>query len=220
MRGDVSTPRTPGGGVEARSAAWYLGPVSIRHAALSIGAVLVLGLGVYLWIEVRSQPVAGASPGAVLPRTPAPAVAQSPAPDAADRAAMPPPAPVAPPAPIAPPVGTAAPPAARPPTIAGAVAAAPPPDSEPMTGPRLEAAMAEANHAYDRGDLDDAKNLASRLLAQQPTNVRMLRIMVSASCIDGDTAAAQTSFAKLPAPDQAQMRVRCARYGVAFPDKP
>jgi hypothetical protein len=45
----------------------------------------------------------------------------------------------------------------------------------------------------------------------------MLRIMVSASCIDGDGATALASFAKLPAPDQAQMRVRCARYGVAFP---
>jgi hypothetical protein len=48
----------------------------------------------------------------------------------------------------------------------------------------------------------------------------MLRILVSASCIDGDTATAVASFSKLPAPDQAQMRVRCARYGVAFPDKP
>jgi hypothetical protein len=80
--------------------------------------------------------------------------------------------------------------------------------------------MAEANRAYDRGDLDEAKTLASRVLARQPTSVRMLRILVSASCIDGDTATAVASFGKLPAPDQAQMRVRCARYGVAFPDKP
>src|SRR5262249_13063661 len=90
--------------------------------------------------------------------------------------------------------------------------------SDPAAAPAdLDATMAEANRAYDRGDLDDAKTLASRLLARQPTNVRMLRILVSASCIDGDTAAALASFVKLPAADQAQMRVRCARYGVSFP---
>jgi hypothetical protein len=43
--------------------------------------------------------------------------------------------------------------------------------------------------------------------------------MVSASCIDGDAAAAQFYYARLPVADQDQMRVRCARYGVAFGDK-
>jgi len=47
--------------------------------------------------------------------------------------------------------------------------------------------------------------------------VRMLRIMVSASCIDGDAAVAQAHYGKLPASDQEQMKVRCARYGVTFP---
>ncbi|HEY6180178.1 MAG TPA: hypothetical protein VIX73_37310, partial [Kofleriaceae bacterium] len=88
---------------------------------------------------------------------------------------------------------------------------------EDLAGPKLDAVMDEANKAYDRGDYDDAKTIASRVLARQPTNVRMLRILVSASCIDGDSAAAQASFAKLPSGDQAQMRTRCARYGVAFP---
>jgi hypothetical protein len=197
--------------------------VSIRHAALLSGAVLVLGLGVYLWIEVHAQPVASASPEAVLQRTDDPVSAISDA-SAAPAAAQPGRTtalrgPAAAPAPVASsPVVAPAAPSGPPPTIAGAAAAAP--DSEPLSGPRLDAAMAEANHAYDRGDLDEAKTLASRLLAQQPTNVRMLRIMVSASCIDGDTPAAQVNFAKLPAPDQAQMRIRCARYGVTFPDKP
>ena len=79
--------------------------------------------------------------------------------------------------------------------------------------------MDDANKAYDRGDYDDAKQVAGRVLAQQPTNIRMLRVMVSASCIDGDAAGAQFYYARLPVADQDQMRVRCARYGVAFGDK-
>src|SRR5262249_43076157 len=93
------------------------------------------------------------------------------------------------------------------------------PDSAPLDGPRLDGAMDDANKAYDRGDYEDAKQLAGRVLAQQPTNVRMLRIMVSASCIDGDSPAAQFHYAKLPPHDQEQMRIRCARYGIAFADK-
>jgi hypothetical protein len=197
--------------------------VSIRHAALSIGAVLVLGLGVYLFVEVRAHPVpvAGASSGAAPPRTAAdpPAVPAQPV----NRPAAPPArAPASGSVPPAPTPGSIAGSGAAPTAAPGpAPAAAPPlPDPDALSGPRLDAAMAEANRAYDRGDLDDAKALASRLLAQQPTNARMLRIMVSASCIDGDSATALASFVKLPAPDQAQMRTRCARYGVSFPDKP
>lgn len=87
-------------------------------------------------------------------------------------------------------------------------------------GPKLDAVMAEANKAYDRGDLDDAKTIAGRVLARSPTNVRMLRIMVSVSCIEGDNAAAQTHYMNLPPSDREQMQVRCARYGITFPDKP
>ena len=89
-----------------------------------------------------------------------------------------------------------------------------------LTGPKLDAVMDEANKAYDRGDFEEAKTIAGRVLATFPTNVRMLRIMVSASCIEGDSAVAETHYLKLPPNDQAQMRVRCARYGVMFPDKP
>jgi predicted Zn-dependent protease len=119
----------------------------------------------------------------------------------------------APSTPTAGPAGSAAGPAAAPASPGPALATG---DPAP-TQDDLDVAMSEANRAYDRGDLDEARTLASRLLARQPTNVRMLRIMVSVSCIDGDAAAALASFTKLPAADQAQMRVRCARYGVAFP---
>ena len=89
-------------------------------------------------------------------------------------------------------------------------------DGDALGGPKLDTVMAEANRAYDRGDFDDAKQVAGRVLARDPSNVRMLRVMVSASCMDGDSAAAQQHFAKLPPTDQEQMRVRCARYGIAF----
>jgi hypothetical protein len=187
--------------------------VSIRHAALWIGAVLVLGLGVYLFIAVRAQPAPAAASDAVPSRT-----------VAAPPAAVPPPAPrpaarpldagAARPAPTAGPAASSAAGSSAALAVPGPVLAAGDPAAAPVD---LDTAMAEANRAYDRGDLDEAKTLASRLLARQPTNVRMLRILVSASCIDGDSAAAQASFAKLPPPDQAQMRVRCARYSVSFP---
>lgn len=94
------------------------------------------------------------------------------------------------------------------------------PDGEPADPApyRLEAVMAEANKAYDRGDMDDAKVIARKVLAAWPQNVRMLRIIVSASCIMGDAAEAQEAFVQLPRPDREQMKIRCARHGVSFTD--
>jgi len=180
--------------------------VTFRHAALTIGAVLVLGLGVYLFVEVRAQP----APIAPAIGRPAPVV--TPPPAAAPV--------VEPPVPASPPAAARAtpPPIAAPrPSLPEVAPAAP---GAPLAGPKLEAAMTEANKAYDRGDYDEAKVLAGRLLAGDPTNVRMLRIMVSASCFDGDTAVAQLHYGKLPPADQEQMKVRCGRYGITFPDKP
>jgi hypothetical protein len=197
--------------------------VTARHAILPIGAALVLGLGVYLFVEVRAQPAPPAPPPPASPALPAssnqPARPLRPAPPSAQQAValgdamatMPPrssdrPSRVPEPGP---------PPAAHDPV--GGSAAEPDPA---LAGPKLDAVMDEANKAYDRGDFEDAKTIAGRLLARLPTNVRMLRIMVSASCIDGDNAVAQAHYVKLPPADQEQMRVRCARYGIAFPDRP
>lgn len=173
-----------------------------------MGAVLVLGLGLYLFVEVRAsptpaQPAARAAqpepsePAARSEHTervmhrevaqPRPRVTQAP--------------PVTEPAPVAPTMSTAA-------TRRAVV-------NEDPNAPDPE--MADANAAYDRGDLEDAKNIAARVISRQPSNVRMLRIMVSASCIDGDGDAARLWYRKLPASDQSQMRVRCERYGVTFP---
>jgi len=183
--------------------------VTVRHAVLSFGALLVLGLGVYLLVEVRAQPgpVETAATGAVRS---APAAARMDEPERAARPAAP--VPVTPPA-----VHSVAAPPSPPPVSAPPAGTSAQDDSIPLAGPKLDAAMDEANRAYDRGDYDEAKTIASRLLTRLPSNVRMLRIMVSASCVDGDAATAQASYAKLPPADQAQMRIRCARFGVSFP---
>ena len=209
MRRTIASPRailsTPVPVLERRRAACYA--VRVTRAVLPIAAVLVLGLGVYLFVAVRTQP----EPPRVVaraPRTPEPAEAAPPPPPppAPTPAPAPPPRRVLPPSLGATPQGTI-------PTLAVT-------DGEPLVGAKLDAVMSEANKAYDRGDFDDAKTIAGRLLAKDPTNVRMLRIMVSASCQDGDSAVAQAHYAKLPPVDQAQMKTRCARFGVTFADKP
>jgi hypothetical protein len=188
--------------------------VTVRHAVLPLGAVLVLGLGVYLYVEVRAQP----APVVARPRPAAPV------PDPATESADPSVQPLASPHGV-PPAATGAPaPEAPRPTalvrpLADPVRDGPAAQDGSQAPPSLDAVMAEANKAYDRADYEEAKQIAGRVLAQEPTNVRMLRIVVSASCIDGDSVVAQAHYARLPAHDQEQMRVRCARYGIVFADK-
>lgn len=82
---------------------------------------------------------------------------------------------------------------------------------------RLDSVMSEANKAYDAKDFEEAKALANRVLATRPGNTRMLRILVSVACIDGDVAEAQRRVLELPASDRAAMRTRCSRdYGVTL----
>jgi hypothetical protein len=83
---------------------------------------------------------------------------------------------------------------------------------------RIEAVMDQANKAYDRQDFEEAKAIATKVLSKQPNNVRMMRIIVSASCIAGDPTVAQKYYDKLPKGDRDQMKARCDRYGVTFKD--
>jgi hypothetical protein len=191
--------------------------VTARHAVLPIGALLVLGLGVYLFVEVRAAPAPAAQPldRPARPLPPAaPAVQQAAA--LGDAPAQAPPRSSDRPSRVPAPVASSPPAPALHDPVSGSAAE---PDLA-LAGPKLDAVMEEANKAYDRGDFEDAKTIAGRLLAKLPTNVRMLRIMVSASCIDGDSAVAQAHYVKLPPADQEQMRIRCARYGIAFADRP
>lgn len=189
--------------------------VALRYVVLAGTAALVLGLAVYLFVEVRAQPAQAEAPE----RAPATRVAREPARGGGEpaRAAREreidaeegPDAGVSP-----------APTPAGAPRSFGSIIRQQPrgPDGEPaeLAPHKLDAIMAEANKAYDRGDLDDAKAIARKVLQTSPDNVRMLRVVVSASCIAGDTAEAQASYVLLPEHDREQMRTRCARYGVSF----
>ena len=177
----------------------------------------MLGLGVYLFIEVRAQPAPppidrASRPSLVAPHPSTPATPATPhpsTPGSPTPGSPTPPAAIERPSPASP---------ARPPVPgAGVVAAGSAQDDPLVVGPRLDAVMDEANRAYDRSEYDEAKQIAGRVLARFPTNVRMLRIMVSAACMDGDGPGAQAYYPKLPPVDQAQMKIRCARSGIAFP---
>lgn len=184
-----------------------------RVLALPIGAALLLGAGVYLYIQVRATPatpVSAPRETAAAPKherheaatVPAPAETpdDSPKPERVKR--LPDPEERA--------TGAGKTPLADEPV------ATPPPSGTPGIDAKLESVMQQANRAYDRGDLDEAKMIATRVLSALPNNARMLRIVVSAACIDGDAANAQANFAKLPQGDQEQMRTRCARYGITL----
>ena len=85
-----------------------------------------------------------------------------------------------------------------------------------QANPKIDAVMDQANKAYDAQDFEKAKMIAAKALAKVPNSIRMMRIMVSASCIDGDTPQAQKYYELLPKPDRDAMKVRCDKYGVSF----
>ena len=156
-------------------------------------------MGVYLFVQVRSTPASAQSQPMDHPSSPPPQpVAARPEP-AGHNVAIRPPVKSAPETPVAPPE----------------IQTPPTPDDQ-KANPKLDATMDQANKAYDRQDYDEAKSIAGKVLAAQPDNVRMLRIMVSSSCMDGDATMAQTYYEKLPKSDREQMKARCDRVGVAF----
>lgn len=195
------------------------GTVSVRHIALAVLAVLVSGMGVYLFLEVRSSPPE--PPTRVAARDP---VSPSTGDDRDERAD-------APTEPVAKAdaarsysaglrstarraTGGAATPSTPAPSVADTDG------EEKLEGPKLDAVMAEANRAYDKMDFDEARSIAQKVLKQHPDNTRMLRIMTSSYCIENDQAESQKYFNLLPAPDREQMKTRCARYGVTFLEPP
>jgi len=182
--------------------------VSSRTLVLGIAAAAVVVLAVYLFVEVRAEPAA-----------PPPSVA-------ADKVRAQPPGEQAQTAPEIPrPRGRIAPPQVHEPAPAGSDHRPSPgeavvvqaPDQMMRANPHVDDLMLEANKAYDTGEYDRAREMAQQVLARQPTNVRMLRVMVSSACMEGDGATAQTYYNQLPAGDRAQMRTRCAdKSGITF----
>lgn len=181
----------------------------VRHALLAALAVLVTGMAVYLFLEVRK-------PASAQTATVASKETKDKDPDDASHDDDEPPARpgkrIAGPVPV---VKNDPKPETE--TPAPAIDTA---DAGKLEGPKLDAVMAEANKAYDKQDFDEARSIAQKVLKQHPTNTRMLRIMTSSHCIEADTAEAQKYFNLLPGPDREQMKTRCARYGVTFVDPP
>ncbi len=176
--------------------------MSVRHALLGLLAAFVVVAGVYLFLEVRSTPAAVAASAAPPHHEPAPDRVADPAPEARTPDHKP-----------------AASHAGGGPTPA--LAADPAADEDPAVAlerpdVKIDAIMARASSAYDKGDWDEAKTIAAKVLNKQPANIRMMRIMVSASCIDGDSVTAQQWYEKLPKGDRDQMKTRCDRYGISF----
>ena len=170
---------------------------------MAAASLAVLALGVYVFIEVRSAPAAVTASTVHVAETvhseeptSAPAASDDPPPKKVRKATV---------AEVAPPPEA--------PTAAREV-----PEAGKPADPNLDALMDEANKAYDKQEFEDARSIANRVLAKQPNNVRMLRVLVSAACVETDNAEAQKWYAKLPEGDKASMRTRCTRYGVTFPD--
>jgi len=185
--------------------------VALRYALLAVGAVLVLGVSIYLLFELRAPPAQARGPERTVAAAPggqAAALRRAEGAEGAERAQRAERAEIAAEGGVKPQAARATP------------ARTPPrgPDGEPADPAphKLDELMNAANGAYDRGELDDAKAIARRVLATSPNNVRMLRIIVSASCINGDTAEAQSAYVQLPPRDREQMRTRCARVSVSF----
>lgn len=95
----------------------------------------------------------------------------------------------------------------------------PTPEFELVEPTDLKSRMNDANQLYDRADYEGARSAAVEILAEEPDNVRMQRIVVSSSCIMGDQEDATKYFNSLPPRDKRQMSRRCARYGVSFADE-
>lgn len=181
--------------------------VSARNVVLGLIAAAVLIAGVYLFIEVRStSPAIAAAPPSHVPE--ATQASDDPHPATFEHRGT---------APIvrADQVGTGG--TTPPPSVAS--------DEESSDdtaaaldkpNPKIDAIMDQANKHYDKGEWEDAKLIAAKVLTKQPNNIRMMRIMVSASCVDGDVGVAQKWFDQLPKSDREQMKVRCDKYAVTF----
>jgi hypothetical protein len=182
--------------------------VAVRHYLLAGSALLVLVLMVVLYREVRSSPD--------VPSAPLKAAQRDDVPEVKDEDSRP----------VVATVGDRVKPAT--PSTIDKIVKRPSDDSDdrpekaPQTADtvKLDDVMAEANKAYDRQDLDEARTFAQKVLKQQPSNSRMLRIMVSAACIENDAPEAQKHYNLLPKGDRDQMKTRCARYGVTFTEPP
>jgi hypothetical protein len=80
--------------------------------------------------------------------------------------------------------------------------------------PELKKRMSEVSAAYDTGDYPTAHDLAVKVLEDSPRNIKMLRVVVSTSCSEGDADGARKYATQLPERDRKELAGRCKRWGV------
>lgn len=183
--------------------------MNLKSVVIAAAGAGVLAFAVYLFIQVRATP-AQARATQVTNRPAAPAH-ESPTP-------TPPPTKPKKVAGLPTTTPEVTEPLNKHPQIGREVDGPPPPTQtdDMKAGLKLDNMMELANKAYDGQNFDEATAIAQKVLSKDPNNVRMLRIVVSANCIQGDSVVAQQAYEKLPAADREQMRTRCDRYGVSF----
>lgn len=185
-----------------------------RAVVLSASVAVVLGATVYLFVQVRAAPASPSADKIADARARPTAVAANPAdpfstaplsPQARDEAVR---------ANLVGPGETRVEPSHEPPPVL--VEGVTPNASIDPDLPKVDG-QDEANRLFDRGDYDDAQKQAMKMLESEPTNARMLRIVVSSACFMGDSDKAQKYWSQLGEErDRAQMQVRCGRYGIQF----
>lgn len=185
--------------------------MSAKNALLAAAAVAVLGMGVYLFIQVRATPAqAGATHSGSKTPSQKPARENTVAAVDTKEPAQPP----APPVPGSTRTTWERTPSGNSPATEGGGSQ----QDDRKVDLKVDNLMELANKAYDSQDFDQAIAIAGKILTKEPNNVRMLRVMVSANCIQGDSVIAQQHYEKLPQFDREQMKQRCDRYGVIFKD--
>ncbi len=85
--------------------------------------------------------------------------------------------------------------------------------------PDVAEQMELATQMFDRGDYPGAEDVALHVLAREPDNARMTRIVVSSACATGNIERAKEYYGRLPTRDQKQMQKRCNKWGVRLGDE-
>lgn len=104
--------------------------------------------------------------------------------------------------------------APAPPSLSPRAAAVPDLEGDPRL--ELSSAKDEANRLYDKQDYEGSLATAKAILAKDPGDIRMLRVVVSSACQLGDNDQAQVHWRLLPPHDKSQMARRCQRFGITF----
>ncbi len=183
--------------------------MNLKSAVIGAATLAVAAFALYLFIQVRATPARANATQVTQRETPR----REPA---APTPTPPPPIEMVKPKVLPDPNGKGQ--WLRSPELGREVDGPPPPTQtdDVKAGLKQDNLMELANKAYDGQDFEQATAIAQKVLAKDPTNVRMLRILVSANCIQGDSVIAQQAYEKLPKADREQMQTRCDRYGVSF----